>query len=149
MSRGYRLTLHNFSIEKVTKIRGIYRAATFGLICLFALNAHAELCGQWKPATHIGDLQAQLKEASGVAASRRFPGRLYHINDSGDTGRFYITGMDGRETRIVNVAGWNPVDTEALSLGPCPGGGSCLFLGDIGDNDRNRKSIEITAVDEI
>ena len=124
----------------------------FGLICLFAINAYGELCGQWKPATHIGDLQAQLNEASGVAASRKFPGRLYHINDSGDTGRFYITGMDGKGTRPVNVAGFAPVDTEALSLGPCPNrreGSWCLYIGDIGDNDSERKSIEIAVVDEV
>ena len=136
----------------MTKIRRIYRAGAFALICLFAVNAYAELCGQWKPAAHIGDLQAQLKEASGVAASRRFPGKLYHINDSGDTGRFYITDMEGKGTRAVNVSGFDPIDTEALSLGPCPNrraGSSCLYLGDIGDNDSERKSVEIVVVDEI
>ncbi len=109
---------------------------------------YAQVCTQWKEAVKIGELQPQLKEASGVAASKKFPGRLYHINDSGDTGRFYITNMEGKETTAISVMGWNPIDTEALSLGPC-GNASCLFLGDIGDNDANRKSIEIVVVDEV
>jgi len=147
-SRNY---CHNFSIKKV-RIPGVSRSAIcLGLLLLLLDSTiHAQVCRQWKEASHIGDLQAILQEASGVAASRKFPGRLYHINDSGDTGRFYITRLDGKETRPINVAGFDPVDAEALSLGPCPGGGgSCLFLGDIGDNDRNRKSIEIVVVDEI
>lgn len=112
-------------------------------------TAYAQVCKQWKESARIGQLQPILHEASGVAASREFSGRLYHINDSGDTGRFFITTMEGNETRPINVAGFDPIDVEAISLGPCPGGGSCLFLGDIGDNNRNRKSIEIVVVDEI
>jgi hypothetical protein len=93
----------------------------------------------------------QLREASGVAASRKFPGRLYHINDSGDSGRFYITRMDGKETRAVNVMGFKPQDVEALSLGRCPGGStgsSCIYLADIGDNDARRAGIMVMVVNE-
>jgi len=149
MSREFRLILHNFSIEKVTKIPGIYQGVVFLLICLLPATAAGQACSQWKEAVRIGELQPQLREASGVAASRKFPGRLYHVNDSGDTGRFFITDMQGKGAQPVSVARFNPVDTEALSLGPCPGGGSCLFLGDIGDNDSNRKSIDIVMLDEV
>src|SRR5215467_313782 len=145
MSRGYRLVLHNFSIEKVTTIQGIYRAAGSFLICIWPLAADAQLCTQWTQAVRAGDLQVQLQEASGMAASRQFPGRLYHINDSGDVGQFYITRMNGSDLRAVRVAGFDPKDTEAMSLGPCPQDthSSCLYLGDIGDNDSRRNSIEI------
>jgi hypothetical protein len=150
MSRGIRLILHNLSIEKVTAIQGIYRAAGL-LICLLPITANAQLCRQWGEAVRVGELQVQLREASGLAASRQFPGRLYHINDSGETGKFYITGMDGKDTRAVRIDGFEPEDTEALSLGPCPGKDpmSCLYLGDVGDNDAKRKSIEIVVVDEV
>ena len=153
VSRGVRrLPLHNLSIEKVTTIQGIYRAGGVCLISLIALTGQAQLCKEWNRAVKIGTLDAQLKEASGIAASRNFPGRLYHINDSGDTGRFYVTDMQGKNTQPVSVAGWNPQDTEALSLGPCPGDAgkaSCLYFGDIGDNDKKRNSIEIVVVDEV
>ena len=151
MSRGLRLILHIFSIEKVTAIQGIYRTAGFFLIGLLPTTVDAQLCKQWSEAVRIGELQVQLTEASGLAASRQFPGRLYHINDSGETGKFFITGMDGKDTRSVRINDFEPEDTEALSLGPCPGKDSisCLYLGDIGDNDVKRKSIEIVVVDEV
>jgi len=135
----------------VTGIQGIYRVTALCLIFLIAPIAQGQICTQWTEAVRIGELQNQLKEASGLAASRQFPGRLYHINDSGDSGTFYITGMDGKNTRAVRVTGFNPEDTEALSLGPCPGPsrGACLYLGDVGDNDARRKSIEIAVVDEL
>jgi len=86
-----------------------------------------------------------------MAASSQFAGRLYHINDSGDAGQFYITRSDGSDAQAVRVAGFAPEDTEALSLGPCPQQtrNSCLYIGDIGDNDSRRKSIEIVVVDEL
>ncbi len=118
------------------------------LISFLAAAAFGQTCPQWKEAVQIGDLQPDLKEASGIAASKKFPGRLYHINDSGDTGRFFITDMNGRNMRFVAVAGLNPIDTEALSLGPC-GGSSCLFIGDIGDNNATRRSIEVISVPEL
>jgi hypothetical protein len=135
----------------VTAIQGIYRTAGFFLIGLLPTTADAQLCKQWSEAVRIGELQVQLTEASGLAASRQFPGRLYHINDSGETGKFFITGMDGKDTRSVRINDFEPEDTEALSLGPCPGKDSisCLYLGDIGDNDVKRKSIEIVVVDEV
>jgi len=127
--------------------------ACLALICLLPTSTQAQVCHQWSEAVRAGELKSQLQEESGVAASRRFPGRLYHINDSGDTGKFYITDADGGNTRAVRVAGFSPRDAEALSLGRCPGAGagppSCLYLGDIGDNDEKRKSVEIAVVDEI
>jgi hypothetical protein len=151
MSRGLRLILHIFSIEKVTAIQGIYRTAALFLIGLLPTTVDAQLCAQWSEALRVGELQVQLTEASGLAASRQFPGRLYHINDSGETGKFFITGMDGKDTRSVRINDFEPEDTEALSLGPCPGKDSisCLYIGDIGDNDVKRKSIEIVVVDEV
>jgi hypothetical protein len=134
----------------VTAIQRIYRVLWFGLIYFISLPAQAQGCRQWGEAAQIGDLKAQLEEASGIAASRQFPGRLYHINDSGSAGAFYITGMDGAIQRAVRVAGFKPVDTEGLALGPCRGGrGSCLYIGDIGDNNRKRGSIEIVVLEEV
>jgi len=138
----------------MTAIKSIYGVISLCLVCLLPAAATAQLCTDWKEAVQVGELESQLKEASGVALSRQFSGRLYHINDSGDTGRFFMTGMNGKITGTVHVTGFDPVDTEALSLGPCPVRGSgaprkCLYLGDIGDNDKNRKSIEIVVIEEM
>ena len=135
----------------MTAIQGIHRTAAIFFIGLLTTTADAQLCRQWSEAVRVGELQVQLSEASGLAASRQFPERLYHINDSGETGKFFITGMDGKDTRSVRINDFDPEDTEALSLGPCPGKDSisCLYIGDIGDNDVKRKSIEIVVVDEV
>jgi hypothetical protein len=119
------------------------------VFCLLGPIGYGQVCSGWKDAAHIGDLQVQLTEASGLAASRQFPGRLYHINDSGDNGSFYLTDSAGKNTKAVAIDGFKPEDTEALSLGRCAAGRSCLFIGDIGDNDRQRSSIEIVVVDEV
>jgi hypothetical protein len=120
------------------------------MLCLLANTAGAQLCQKWKEAVHVGDLQVQLQEASGVAASRVFPGRLYHINDSGSAGNLYITGMAGENTTAVNIAGVRPLDTEGMSLGRCPDSrAACLYIGDIGDNNKTRQSVEVAVIEEM
>jgi hypothetical protein len=125
-------------------------AALVLLLGLLAESTTAQLCRQWGDAVRIGELPPQVRESSGIAASRRYPDRLYHINDSGDGGRFYITRLDGSNLQPVNVAGFRARDPEALGLGPCPGSAarSCIYIGDIGDNRRRRKTIEVVAIEE-
>ena len=87
-----------------------------------------------------------LPEASGLAASRRIPGRLWTHNDSGQPVLF---ALDSRGTIAgqVRVAGAKVDDWEAVAVGPCESG-SCIFVGDIGDNDAKRKRITIYRVPE-
>ncbi|MEZ4548371.1 MAG: hypothetical protein R3B51_11955 [Thermodesulfobacteriota bacterium] len=60
----------------------------------------AAVCAKWSEAKKAGTLDyLRIDEASGVAVSAKFPGRLYHINDSGGGPYFYITNMDGGNTR--------------------------------------------------
>ena len=82
-----------------------------------------------------------LPEASGVAVSRRTPGRLWTHNDSGDP---MIFALDTAGTVVgrVQVTGAKVEDWEAIAVGPCPGG-SCVYIADIGDNDANRKQVTI------
>ena len=106
-----------------------------------------ELC-RWGAAREIGTLSDPIAESSGLAISRRFPGRLYHVNDSGDTGRFFITNFAGGDTRAVRITGFQPVDSEDIAIGPCGARTDCLFIGDIGDNDSTRREIELAVVME-
>src|SRR5690606_3425039 len=82
-----------------------------------------------------------LVEGSGAAASARTPGRVWTHNDSGDGG---LIALDERGTVTARVAlpGIRIEDWEALAVGPCPAG-SCLFIGDIGDNDAERDRVTI------
>jgi WD40-like Beta Propeller Repeat len=117
------------------------------LLPLFGFQSIFPPCRWGKPA-EIGSLEKPIDEASGLAISVKIPDRLYHINDSDITGRFFITNMAGRNTRTVYIRGFRPTDTEDLAIGPCDPTTDCLFIGDIGDNDRVRKDIEIIVIEE-
>ncbi len=56
--------------------------------------------------------------------------------------------LDGRNMKIVTVAGPNPKDWEDMALGPCGDSNDCLFFGDIGDNERRRQNLELVVVRE-
>src|SRR5262249_4188335 len=47
----------------------------------------------------------------------------------------------------VTIPGMNPTDVEDMALGPC-GSGQCLYFGDIGDNNEDRKSVELWVIEE-
>ena len=87
-----------------------------------------------------------VSEGSGLAASRRVPGRLWTHNDSGNP-VLYALDSSGAVTGQLRVTGATVEDWEAIAVGPC-GSGSCLFVGDIGDNDAKRKRITIYRVPE-
>ena len=89
---------------------------------------------------------AGLHEGSGIAASRRTPGRFWVHNDSSEP---VLLALDtrGAVTTTLRISGAQVEDWEAVTVGTC-GSGSCLFIGDIGDNDARRKRITIYRVQE-
>ena len=84
---------------------------------------------------------AGLPEASGLAVSRRVPGRFWTHNDSATP---TLTALDrtGRITGQLTLSGARVDDWEAVETGPCPAG-SCVYVGDIGDNDEKRRTITV------
>jgi hypothetical protein len=90
-----------------------------------------------------GNLSAmsELHEASGLAMSRRNAQVLWAHNDSGDP-TIYAIGLDGKVRGRLRLAGAAADDWEAVTTAPCAGG-SCLYVGDIGDNDASRSTITI------
>ena len=116
------------------------------------LPAAAEICGKWGDAKKAGTLDhLQVNEASGIAVSRKFPGRLYHVNDSGGGPYFYVSGMEAKGTRPVRISGYESrrSDFEDMTLGECSPGKSCIFIGDIGDNQKSRDYAEIIVIEEL
>jgi hypothetical protein len=86
----------------------------------------------------------RLVESSGVAPSTLRIGVLWTHNDSGDEPRLYATDSAGTDLGSVRVAGARNVDWEDLGSGPCaPATYRCLYIADIGDNDRLRDHVVI------
>jgi hypothetical protein len=83
----------------------------------------------------------ELPEASGIAVSRRVPGRLWAHNDSGQPFLFALDTR-GSVTGRLQLSGVKVEDWEAVAVGACPDG-SCVFVADIGDNDAERKRITV------
>jgi hypothetical protein len=86
---------------------------------------------------------AELPEASGLASAR---GHLWSHNDSGAP---VLIALDSRGTVAgrVTLSGARVEDWEALAAGPCPSG-SCLYVGDIGDNNGKRATITVYRLTE-
>ncbi|WP_437967940.1 hypothetical protein WMF04_00975 [Sorangium sp. So ce260] len=107
-------------------------------------------CPRCAGVTRVGALpQGDIDECSGVVAGGLHPDALYVHNDHGDDPRFFAVGLDGALRAEVDVAGAAAIDWEDIARGPCrTGGGSCLFLADIGDNDGERDSYTIYGVEE-
>jgi len=89
----------------------------------------------------------QLKEISGLAASRRHPGILWAHNDGPD-GRLFAIRTNGTTAAVFELAA-SVTDLEDIAIGPGPTPGMpYLYVGDIGDNDSTRRSIRVYRLPE-
>jgi hypothetical protein len=117
------------------------------IIIAMMQNVIAEGCS----IEQIGSLDSKLiDEASGIAVSKQFKDRLYHVNDSGDGAYFYVTDLQGNYTQKVKISGFFPLDVEDLALAKCPGENKnqCIYIADIGDNYKLRPIIKIIVIEE-
>lgn len=90
-----------------------------------------------------------VEESSGLAASRRNPGLYWTHNDSGDGPFLYAFDAEGRRRGVWRVAGARAVDWEDMAAGPGPEPGRhYLYVGDIGDNGRERAHVSVYRVPE-
>lgn len=126
----------------------MFRVLLAGVFFLASSIASANLCKKWSEPQKVGQLNTlAISEASGLAISKQFPNRMYHHNDSQDGGLFYVTDMTGANTLAIPFTSEKVRDVEDMSLGPCDQG-QCLFIGDIGDNNLERKEISLWIVPE-
>jgi hypothetical protein len=82
-----------------------------------------------------------LGEASGLVASRTHPGVLWSHNDGGARPGIFALGLDGSDL------GFHPLSVEVVDVEDMAiaGGatGDDIYLGDIGDNGEERRSIAV------
>jgi len=106
------------------------------------------------PATEAGRTfgsvsTSQIDECSGLAASRYNPGIYWVNNDSGDGPRLYAIDKYGNHKARLRVDGINARDWEDVAIGPGPEAGkSYIYIADVGDNYRERGSVQIYRVEE-
>ncbi|HEX7918616.1 MAG TPA: hypothetical protein VF454_04385 [Gemmatimonadales bacterium] len=95
-----------------------------------------------------------LGESSALVVSPARSGVLWTLNDSGNPAELFAVDTSGKLLGRIRVTGAANVDWEALASGPCPTNRptgphtACLYIGDIGDNSRERRSVTIYRVAE-
>ena len=118
------------------------------VLCVVELGCAEDTCPACdEPQTRGAVANAGLVELSGIAVATRLPDTVYAHNDSADTARLFAMGLDGSDLGEIEVDGADNDDWEDIAIGPCASG-SCLFIGDIGDNLGDRTDYAIYVVDE-
>ena len=108
------------------------------------LLAGCEAPGAQPPYAEVA--HEDLSESSGLATSPARPGIWFTHNDSGGEAELFAFTLDGEVSDIHPVPGAKARDWEDMAAGPCPGARTpCLYIGDIGDNGRERKNIRVYA----
>lgn len=79
-------------------------------------------------------LPSDVAESSGAAFDPRAEGVFWTHGDSGADPVIFAFAADGTLAARVWVAGARNRDWEDLAIGPCGGGGDCVYIGDIGNN---------------
>lgn len=88
-----------------------------------------------------------LSEASGLVRSSREPNVFWAHNDSGHDERLFAFDSTGRALGSTRMTGAKNRDWEAMALGPCASG-SCVYLGDVGDNAGRRNDVRVWRLPE-
>lgn len=96
----------------------------------------------------IGRLEGPVRESSGLARSAFGADRLYTHDDSGGGATLYALNLKGRMKAIISVTAARNFDWEDIGQGPCGESLSCLFLGDIGDNEAGRTFVRVYRIPE-
>ncbi|HJR89100.1 MAG TPA: hypothetical protein VJ782_02965, partial [Aeromicrobium sp.] len=87
----------------------------------------------------------RIGESSGLAYSVRHPGLVYTMNDSGNRPVVYaIQVSTGKVVGQTDLASLDLEDTESIAVDRQ----GRLWLGDLGDNDRDRDDVSIVSFEE-
>jgi hypothetical protein len=129
-------------------IEGYHRIMRLLSILLLALTASSSPGASFSEGTEVARFPAELDEISGMAQSRTQKDVFWVHNDSGDQARVYAVSRQGKLLGTFLLKGASAVDWEDMAIGPAPGGGSYLYLADIGDNAGRRASVRVYRVRE-
>jgi len=98
-----------------------------------------------EPVGRLGD--DAISESSGLTPSGTLPGLFWTLNDSGHEPRLFAIEPTGAVRGSLIIPGATNTDWEAMAQGPCPSG-SCLYIGDVGDNMARREPVTVWRIPE-
>ena len=122
----------------------LFSKSCLAIFCgFFSTNLWATgLCHQRPQQEFVGWIQdSALKETSGLRFSVAHPDLIYHIADSHNKAQVFVSNLKGQIVKAIPLQ-VTLKDSEAMTLAPC-GGEVCLVIGDIGDNNLARPSIQL------
>lgn len=130
-------------------VGAVVRRTARALLVLLALGCDVRgsgtaPCGAPRRVSILSD---ELRESSGLAASRRHPGLFWTHDDSDGEAELFAIDTTGQVLGRVRVVGARNRDWEAIALGPCPAG-ECLYIADTGDNLGERDDATIFRIPE-
>lgn len=118
------------------------------LLLIFALGiglstaAVAPDTPPWQP---VGQYtHPDIRESSGIVASRQFEGIYWTLNDSGNPATLYATKLNGELIQEVAIKGSGNFDWEALGIDDK----NQLWIGEIGNNSRLRFDLKVVVIAE-
>ena len=130
------------------------RRAALALVTIAAACSQpgqdVHVAGACEVPVHWGNLPDEVRETSGVAASRARAGVFWTHNDSGGDPVLFALDSTGAVTGRVRIRDATNRDWEDVAVAPCPPGseGDCVYIGDTGDNSERREAVVIYVVPE-
>ncbi len=113
----------------------------FSIILATLAGCDSEVSSQSTPKFDAGERLSELtddrlREASGLAASVKNPGRLWTLNDSGNEPEVYLVDKELKISMTIRLAGVANRDWEDIAVGSGPDSTlTYIYVADIGDND--------------
>lgn len=117
-------------------------AIGIGLYTITAAPADVINTPPWQPTGKY--IHPDIKESSGIVASRQFEGVYWTLNDSGNPATLYATKLNGELIQEITVKGSGNFDWEALGIDDK----NQLWIGEIGNNSRLRFDLKVVVVAE-
>ena len=117
-------------------------AVGFGLFTAAAAPQKPIDTPPWQPVGQYA--HPDIRESSGIVASRQFEGVYWTLNDSGNPAALYATRRNGELIQEIAVQGSRNFDWEALGIDDK----NQLWIGEIGNNSRLRFDLKVVVVAE-
>ena len=126
------------------------------------LNSNSDLsftgCNDYLPPVYMGNFQGnQLREISGLSYSLSTRGLLWAHNDAGSDTEIIAINERGASLMSISLP-YENADLEDLDMSKCPSffvsnhdqtmHSSCLWVGDIGDNEGTRDFVSVYVFEE-